>query len=376
MNLTKNESIDFIKMNGERCPDIFNYYYDLNIFYTPMIILGGFVGNFLSFLVLSTTHLKMRSSSYYLAALALSDSGYLVTVVVIYCSVSEFFELYNIEGFCQFVTYLSSVCSFLSVWLTVAFTTERFIAVRYPLQRQYMCTISRAKTIVFSLTFIAAITQIHVLWTSGLVLHEEIHYCSIKQDYRVLGNITNLLDTMFTCAIPTILILFMNVVIAHSVFKSRNILMQGTQEDERLSSDRVRFHHVSSQSSDSTRNSDPEYSTSSRRLKNDHYSLRRNRSTRPTSLQIQHNINKMLLVISSVFITLNFPSYVIRAMYYYNLVVGIKPPHTTSMNCAHQFAMLLFYTNFSINFLLYAVCGKSFRACLKKMLRDFCRKLM
>lgn len=35
--------------------------------------------------------------------------------------------------------------------------------------------------------------------------------------------------------------------------------------------------------------------------------------------------------------------------------------------CAQQFAQLLYYTNFSINFLLYAMCGKSFRLCLRKM---------
>jgi hypothetical protein len=34
-----------------------------------------------------------------------------------------------------------------------------------------------------------------------------------------------------------------------------------------------------------------------------------------------------------------------------------------------QLAMLLYYTNFSINFILYAMCGKNFRKCLVEYVR-------
>ncbi|KAG8326321.1 G-protein coupled receptor activity protein [Homalodisca vitripennis] len=44
------------------------------------------------------------------------------------------------------------VCSFLSVWFVVAFTVERFIAVRYPLKRPSMCTVTRAKMVLSVLT--------------------------------------------------------------------------------------------------------------------------------------------------------------------------------------------------------------------------------
>ena len=34
-----------------------------------------------------------------------------------------------------------------------------------------------------------------------------------------------------------------------------------------------------------------------------------------------------------------------------------------------QFFMLLYYTNFSINFLLYSTCGTTFRHCLCRLIR-------
>ena len=61
-----------------QCLMLFNYYY------VALIVVVGIVGNTLSFLVFTQTHLKLRSSSYYLAALAVSDLGYLVIVFMIW----------------------------------------------------------------------------------------------------------------------------------------------------------------------------------------------------------------------------------------------------------------------------------------------------
>lgn len=39
----------------------------------------------------------------------------------------------------------------LSVWLVVAFTVERFVAVHYPLRRKSLCTVQRARCVIFYL---------------------------------------------------------------------------------------------------------------------------------------------------------------------------------------------------------------------------------
>ena len=85
----------------------------LNLYYLAVIILFGMLGNALNFLVFTRTHLKLRSSSYYLAALALADLGFLVTLLVVW--LNHFgVDLFNRPGFCQALVYLSSVSSCMS----------------------------------------------------------------------------------------------------------------------------------------------------------------------------------------------------------------------------------------------------------------------
>ncbi|KAG8321091.1 G-protein coupled receptor activity protein [Homalodisca vitripennis] len=55
-----------------------------HLYYIPAIILVGLVGNLLSCIVFLNTHLKMRSSSYYLAALATADFGFLATLMMVW----------------------------------------------------------------------------------------------------------------------------------------------------------------------------------------------------------------------------------------------------------------------------------------------------
>lgn len=85
----------------------------LNLYYLAVIIVFGILGNALNFLVFTRTHLKLRSSSYYLAALALADLGFLVTLLVVW--LNHFgVDLFNRPGFCQALVYLSSVSSCMS----------------------------------------------------------------------------------------------------------------------------------------------------------------------------------------------------------------------------------------------------------------------
>lgn len=142
-SLSSNRSIEVEHYEPEEPCSTINFY--LNYCYTyyiPLMIAVGLIGNVLSCIVFLTTHLKMRSSSYYLAALAAADFGYLSVLLVVQFSYKGVVEIYNRNGWCQTFIYISTVCSCLSVWLIVAFTVERFIAVQYPLQRPHICTVS------------------------------------------------------------------------------------------------------------------------------------------------------------------------------------------------------------------------------------------
>lgn len=222
---------------------IFSFYLDLlHLYYIPVLILVGFVGNTLACIVLLSTHLKLRSSSYYLSALAVADNGCLLCFFVVYCSSKDIFELFRKEGFCQLVVYLTYVFSFLSVWLIVAFTVERFIAVQYPLKKPYICTVSRAKTIVVTLTGISSIANIYHFWFAAVVGDE----CQLRVEYQHFAEIVNYVDTVITLIIPVILIVGMNSMIARSLFRFRR-KMQGEVLEDYGRPEQTELCHLNSQ---------------------------------------------------------------------------------------------------------------------------------
>ncbi|KAG6796662.1 thyrotropin-releasing hormone receptor [Apis mellifera caucasica] len=99
----------------------------------------------------------------------------------------------------------------------------------------------------------------------------------------------------------------------------------------------------------------------------------RSSSKNLVSTRNQQNITKMLLLISTVFILLNLPSYVIRLCVFFFTLARKNTPDL--LWCIQQFFMLLYYTNFSINFLLYAMCGITFRRCLQQLLRKILKSM-
>ena len=90
----------------------------LEFYYLPALVVFGSLGNILSAFVVLTTNMKRSSSSYYLAALAISDTGFLVSQIVAWLALVNI-DLHNRYGFCQFFVFLTSLCSFLSAWWVI-----------------------------------------------------------------------------------------------------------------------------------------------------------------------------------------------------------------------------------------------------------------
>lgn len=209
------------------------YYVDLLYqYYVPAMIFIGLIGNILSCLVFLTTYLNMRSSSYYLAALAVADIVYLLLLTLESFGDTILPDLFNEDGWCQAITYTGSVASTLSTWLIVAFTVERFIAIQYPLKRPLICTVSRAKMIVFVLSAVAIISHCYVFWTAGI--NAEENGCDILPEQLAAMKIITTIDSIISLFIPILLIVIINVLIARNLFTFGKRVGDGARE-ERLS---------------------------------------------------------------------------------------------------------------------------------------------
>lgn len=117
----------------------------LHSYYTPLIVVIGSIGNILSVVIFFRLKLRKLSSSFYLAALGISDTIFLLTNSSSWITTERGEEFMNIDIVCKLTNFLCGVSSVLSSWFVVAFTVERFIVVQYPLKRQTMCTVKRAK---------------------------------------------------------------------------------------------------------------------------------------------------------------------------------------------------------------------------------------
>lgn len=80
----------------------------LQLYYMPILVIMGCVGNALSVIVFFGTKLRKLSSSYYLAALAISDCGFLVAQFITWLNMVNV-SLFNKAGFCQMAIYFSHV---------------------------------------------------------------------------------------------------------------------------------------------------------------------------------------------------------------------------------------------------------------------------
>ncbi|XP_045481183.1 neuropeptides capa receptor-like [Harmonia axyridis] len=366
--------------NGvEACYPYGYYIHLLHTYYLPSISIIGIVGNCLSFSVFMSSHMKMKSSSYYLAVLALADLGFLIVVIVVQCSFNGIFEIYNVEGWCQFFVYMSSVCATLSVWLIVAFTVERFIAVQYPFQKPNICTVRRARITVSILILLAIISQLYTFWIAGIIENDFNEFeCEMLPQYQEVMKIVNFIDTIVTLILPLVMIVAMNTMIARSLIMFRK-RMVAKEVNGRYSDEDDSRHNPFTESKPNRAIFKVKSSSSvllkSKKSSSTHLSLGERisqihirNSDSSWSSKSQDNITKTLLIISSVFVGLNLPSYTIRIWIFFGFTLYEKLPPEV-LWCTQQVAMLLYYTNFSVNFILYTMCGATFRRCLWKMIK-------
>ncbi|KAI0208999.1 hypothetical protein LSAT2_006304 [Lamellibrachia satsuma] len=183
--------------------------WNIHLYVTPAIIFVGLVGNACSFVVFVSTHLRELSASVYLASLAVADTGFLLQLFAMWLGYVRVF-VFHLNGWCQTFVYVSYVTSFLSVWLVVGFTVERYVAVCHPLRRHDMCTLRRAKMVVAGLTTFSLLFYSFGAWTSGLVHVGGRTSCVCLPQYIQLVTIMNNFDTVVTLVIPMLAIVALN----------------------------------------------------------------------------------------------------------------------------------------------------------------------
>ena len=139
----------------------------LRLYYTPVVVGVGLTGNALNYVALSHGQVRKSSGVPYLQALSTIDALFLVLVFLIWLTLFDV-ELITMGGGCQAITLLTSICNFLTVWLTFGMQIDRFLWSWFP-QHRITCTHLKGKVVVICFSVLAVIIYLNLCLFYGVI---------------------------------------------------------------------------------------------------------------------------------------------------------------------------------------------------------------
>lgn len=313
----------------------------------PMIVCVGLCGNTLSLLVFLAKSMRRSACSVFLAALAVVDNAFLISLSISWID-GQIITLLSTDLACQLLVYITYVASFLSAWFIVGFTCERYIAICFPLHSNYLCSVFRQKVTVYILAFVALVIYNFSFWTTDSTTKD---VCIHKIEYLNFLNVVTWVDTFLTMVIPFIIIAFVNSLVLRAVAKCK----LKPKERPVLSYRMKRMRSVSTPDLGECRT----FINAS--------VIRPLQGAKRVNHQIR--VTRTLLFVSSTFLILNLPAHVLRL---FNLIASFTstaPTVSDKLYFMQEVTAMLYYTTFSCNFFLYTLFGRNFKTSLFLILR-------
>ena len=393
-NLLKNKNQEWYRLAFEYA----------NVYLTPFIIFIGTSGNILSFTVFSCTYLKMKSSSVYLAALSIADTGFLLCLFFIWLAKVDV-RVFHQPFFCQLFLYLQYVFCFLSVWSVVGFTCERYIFVYHPLIKDRLCTTRTSKGVVCTVSAIACLCYIFAFWTNGsrvTPIDPNKPVCIPLSEYYDIMTVMTSLDLLFAFVIPCALIVVLNIRIMIKLrqYQNQSVIKLKQLKDSKNGSQlqiASRNGHISPKNHNSPRNGHiskrPHVVASISRTGSMHFTFvsrsadmfsesrnaYQNCSTQSHVNSVRKNISqyrtaRILLLVSTIFLTLHTPNHIFRLQAFVKGLTEAGPATSSKRQIVWQeLFQLVYFLNFGVNFFIYSLCSRTFRNALKR-LRQRCKR--
>ena len=311
---------------------------ELRRYVPPLLLFLGTVGNILSFVILMQRPMRKFSTYIYLAVLSVTDTLVLyVGLLRLWTQEISGHDIRNLNWVCKVINVIGYTVSDYSVWLIIAVTVERYIAVCHPLRAHSMCNRKRALTVISFLLCLMFTINLHFFWTADVVSYqhgdEMIEQCAGLDAFKTLVvDIWPWVDAIIYSFLPFVSILVLNALIIRQVIRARR-------------------HRTELQSS----------------------SVYREQKHARQQQESNYKLTVMLLTISFTFLLTTLPVNIsLIATAFWN-------PYVKDLKVVAKFTLirtiteLLMYTNHSMNFFLYCATGQKFRQQLGWLL---CRRFM
>lgn len=223
------------------------YFYSL--YFVPLWVVIGSIGNVLSFLVwVSPRVRKENSSAVYLAALSLVDFfllnfTFLIKLHILWPSITPVF---NHPFICEAYSTPNVATQYMSHLLVLSFSVERWIAICFPFRQDSMCTTRRACFVVVGLAVLSlALSAIHAF----LFRFKNGDCTTVKHLYDVMPYYNLAVELLMAGGVPILtLICNIRVIIELRRIERRNRILSGGRSsvstslmDEGRSSSRTNF---------------------------------------------------------------------------------------------------------------------------------------
>lgn len=285
-------------------------YYSLTLFAVS--------GNVLCVIVMQRGTLRSMSMSVYLSAMAVFDTLFFISRFV---SGEVAFQKYT--TLCKFFTFLTPLTMCGSVWMIVGVTVDRLIAVCFPFKAKYLCTRKRSLKIVACLTILLL-----GLNTPPMFFVRSINDTCTALDphFKIQQGLVYSIIALYSW-LPSILLAILNTCIAIA------LAVAEVKKKKTLS-----IKHAQSQS-----------------------------ATRKATA--------MVFTVSLLHIVLSLP----LSLYYAWKMLSTSSNDSlwgtnsgdNDQSTLQTIANALTYINYGINFILYVVAGKIFRAELRQLFREW-----
>ena len=140
----------------------------LHHYYMPLLCAVGILGNTVASVVLFASDLTHLSVTQFLLGKVLVDVLFLVSLLHRWVTETFHVFLYDVGGWCNFITFLHRASAFLSLWYTFCFVVDVFIRVYLEGFTARLCTPWRAKIITIGFAVVAVVVYLNISLTFGV----------------------------------------------------------------------------------------------------------------------------------------------------------------------------------------------------------------
>ena len=291
----------------------------------PVIILFGLVGNTLSLLVMLQPQNRKISCCVYMAGLAVSDNGALLTMTYFWVVTDGYPQPWT-DFSCKLWVYIVLLTTAGSAFILVVMTADRCLAIRFALKARVWCTAYRAKIGLAITVGCVAIVYIPIALMSGVVDGKVCASFAVKSQLSLVLSYVNL---VLIPVIPFVLIVVMNTLIVMTVHQSKKF----SQRNQKYSKDGEKTKEEEQEEKANTRN---------------------------------RQLTAMLLMVSIAYIVILLPISC-RVLAYMFVDYTRSPEAFAIFVLLYNAINNVLFLNNAINFYLYCIAGAKFREDLKRL---------